>query len=46
MKKFFVCSDIHGRLAFLKSILLKQHGLDGIIIAGDLELFSNAENLK
>ena len=40
MKKFFVCSDIHGRLAFLKSILLKQQGLDGIIIAGDLELES------
>lgn len=38
MKKYFICSDIHGRLAFLKSILMKQHDLDGVIIAGDLEL--------
>lgn len=41
MKKYLICSDIHRRVERLKEILKKEKGLDGIIIAGDIEADSD-----
>jgi len=38
MSKFIVCSDIHGRSGFLRKALIKEKDVDGVIIAGDIEL--------
>ena len=38
MKKYLICSDIHGRESYLESALQKNTPLDGVYIAGDLEL--------
>ncbi|HAW15108.1 MAG TPA: metallophosphoesterase [Clostridiales bacterium] len=37
MKKYFICSDIHGRLEILRSCLRREKDIDGVIVAGDLE---------
>ncbi len=39
MKRYLVCSDIHGRVDNLKAVLnsVKDEEIDGIMIAGDME---------
>lgn len=38
MKRFFICSDIHGRIGKFKEALSREDKLDGVIVAGDLQL--------
>jgi hypothetical protein len=38
MKKYLVCSDIHGRSRLLESALAANPDIDTVVIAGDLEL--------
>ena len=38
MSKYLVCSDIHGEIESFRTALLQELPLDGILIAGDLEL--------
>ena len=38
MKRYLICSDIHGRESYLESALAKNVPLDGVYIAGDLEM--------
>lgn len=38
MRKYIICSDIHGRSENLKQLLADEQEADGLIIAGDLEL--------
>ena len=36
--KYLICSDIHGREDILRFVVSKEKPLDGVIIAGDLQL--------
>lgn len=38
MKRYLVCSDIHGRIDLFKKAFLKDKAVDGVLIAGDLQL--------
>lgn len=38
MKKYLICSDIHGREDILRFVVQKEKPLDGVIVAGDLQL--------
>ena len=38
MSKYLVCSDIHGEIENFREALLQELPLDGVLIAGDLEL--------
>lgn len=38
MSKYLVCSDIHGEIENFRTALLQELPLDGVLIAGDLEL--------
>lgn len=38
MKKYLVCSDIHGRDSYLETALSKNQDIDCVVIAGDLEI--------
>ncbi|MBR2750754.1 MAG: YfcE family phosphodiesterase [Clostridiales bacterium] len=38
MKKYLICSDIHGREENLRYVVMQESPLDGVIIAGDLQM--------
>ncbi|MBR3056552.1 MAG: YfcE family phosphodiesterase [Clostridiales bacterium] len=46
MKKYLVCSDIHEREDILRYVVMHESPLDGVIVAGDLQMETHdIENL-
>ncbi|MBO4495695.1 MAG: YfcE family phosphodiesterase [Clostridiales bacterium] len=46
MKKYLVCSDIHEREDILRYVVMQESPLDGVIVAGDLQMETHdIENL-